>query len=204
MGHSILKQGYGFSPEEAAFAITMIFWGWVFGGPLAGWISDTLKKRCLPLTIMPLLAIVTISLVLYGNLHSTWEIFTTLFFFGIFTSVQVIVFAVGRELNPLQLSATACAFINMIVMVGGMIFQPLIGHIVDLSFVSHGGSAVNLTAKSYQIALSIIPILLVVCSFLSYFILKETHAIQENQEREKGEHNNELQTRGGIATLGLS
>lgn len=182
-GIPYLKQAHDYTSTEAAFAITMIFWGWVFGGPLSGWLSDTLKRRCLPLTLMPLLALATILYVLYGQITSYSLMIFLMFIFGIFTSVQVIVFALGRELNPIQFSATACAFVNMLVMMGGVVFQPLIGHFLDHSAVKNtSDTAAIIASADYQHALLVIPITLIISVFISQFLLRETYCIQEASE----------------------
>ncbi len=53
------------------------------------------------------------------------------FYFGVFSSVEVIVFAVARELSPSHLAATSVAFTNFVIMIGGVLFQPLVGLLLD-------------------------------------------------------------------------
>lgn len=175
-GIPYLKQAHQFSPEEAAFAVTMIFWGWVFGGPTLGWVSEKLHNRRYLMTIMTLIALIFIYTLLYTPKLSLFYTCSLLFCFGVCTSVQILVFVIGRELNPLQFSATACAFINMVVMMAGDIFQPLMGFIMDqVAGHSHAHTShAILNAAAYQKALSIMPITLIISAFLSHFILKET------------------------------
>jgi len=40
-----LERSYGLSSRVAAQAISMIFLGWVSGGPLTGWLSDHFNNR---------------------------------------------------------------------------------------------------------------------------------------------------------------
>lgn len=178
-GISFLKQSYHFSPEESAFAVTMIFWGWVFGGPICGWISDTLKRRTAPIAILSFIAAIIISVILYGPEVNIFFTCLLLFIFGIATSIEVITFAIGRELNPLPYAATACAFVNFEVMIGGMVFQPMIGKLLDFIWdgtFENGLQKLNL--HDYQIALSVLPIGLIICGVLALFFLRETHCEQ--------------------------
>ena len=106
---------------------------------------------------------------------------------GLFYSAQAIVFAVGRELSPNEAAGTAIATTNMIVMIGAMFLQPLVGRLLDLSARLHH-SLISMpalsvdkmeklyTAADYQVALSIIPIGIVIAAILVGFFIKETHA----------------------------
>ncbi|EKD91668.1 MAG: major facilitator family transporter [uncultured bacterium] len=83
------------------------------------------------------------------------------------------VFALGRETNPKKFAATAAAFINMITMLGGVIFQPLCGFLLDW----HSGStaaSTHFNSTDFKFALSVLPLCFVVsCMFT--FMLKETN-----------------------------
>jgi len=97
------------------------------------------------------------------------------FVFGVFSSVQVIVFPVGREISPRKLAGTALALTNMLVMAGGMLFQPLVGVLLDLNWsgqVVHGMHVY--TVGDYRSALAVLPFGLILAVVLSFF-LRETH-----------------------------
>ena len=74
---------------------------------------------------------------------------------------------------------------NMIVMLGAMLLQPLVGHLLDFSLSAHIGGALTGAAvdnvqrlygvDDYQFALSIIPLGILIAAILTFF-LKETHA----------------------------
>ena len=103
-----------------------------------------------------------------------------------FYSAQTIVFVVGRELSPAQASGTAIALTNMIVMIGAMVLQPLVGKLLDLSLIYHHalevpkGVALNkvhwlYSAADYRTAMTIIPFGIVL-AVISTFFIRETHA----------------------------
>jgi MFS family permease len=175
-GNPYLQIAHGFSPQQAAIAMSCIFAGWVFGGPLGGWVSDTIKRRCLPLTVNALVAGALIAVVLFVPNLSIWTVYTLLFIFGVFSGVQVITFAIGREISSSQAAGSAIAFTNMVVMLSGVIFQPLIGYVLD--YLWNGQTARGVpafTAGNYQIALMIIPLCLILSAIMSQYLLKETH-----------------------------
>lgn len=175
-GNPYLQAAHGFTPQQAATGISLIFAGWVFGGPIAGWLSDTIKRRCLPLVMNSLIGAVIISLVLFGRSFSTIDIYGLLFIFGVFSGVQVIVFAIGRELCPPQAAGSAIAFTNMVVMLSGVIFQPLIGYILDFVWDGQLNNGVQVfTVRDYQIALLCLPLAFIVSALLAQFALRETY-----------------------------
>ena len=102
-------------------------------------------------------------------------IYLVLFCLGVAYSAQALVFVVGREISPSQLSGTAMATINMMVMLGGMFLQPVVGFILDFVW---DGQIVNglhvYSSLDYQKALSILPIGILLSGFLSFFV-KETY-----------------------------
>jgi MFS family permease len=175
-GIPYLKQAHDLNATQAAVAVSMIFWGWAVGSPLAGWLSDILGRRTLPLSIKPLFATLLILAVLYLPALSFEEINILLFMFGLFSAAQVIVFAAGKESNPSQLSATACAFVNFVVMISGVIFQPFIGLVLD--YLWHGqriNGVQQFSVHEFQIALLVLPIGLTLGALLANFALRETY-----------------------------
>jgi MFS family permease len=175
-GVPFLKTAYGLNREAAAHAVSFVFFGLAVGNPLIGWISDTIRQRRLPLLIGAAVAAVLGFILIYVPNLSKTELYTVLFFFGVFSSVETLVFAIGREISPVDVSGTAIAFTNMLVMVGGVIFQPLIGILLDSRW--NGVKLHNVPVYSlsnYHFALFAIPTGFVVAIVLMFF-MPETHA----------------------------
>lgn len=177
-GVPFLKTAYGLNREGAAHAISFVFLGLAIGNPLIGWISDSIRQRRLPLLIGAALAsVVGFVLVYVPNLSKT-ELYSLLFLFGVFSSVETLVFAIGREISPHDVSGTAIAFTNMLVMVGGVIFQPLIGVLLDSKWDGtkiHNAPVYSLA--NYHYALFAIPAGFILAIVLMYF-MPETHPVE--------------------------
>lgn len=174
-GVPYLEHSYHLSRIHASRAISMIYLGWAIGGPLAGLISDRMRRRCMPMVIGSMIAAILIAMVLYMPGIPEVGVYIILFIFGVFSSAQVIVFAIGRELSPAKLSGTAIALTNMIVMMGGVIFQPMIGKLLDKHW---SGELVNnvhvYSVNDYRYALMVLPIGLMLAAVITLFI-RETH-----------------------------
>jgi sugar phosphate permease len=174
-GIPYLEQAHHLSKTHAATANAMIFLGWAVGGPAWGWFSDFIRRRCLPITIASILAVIMVCILLYVPILSVGMIYLVLFVFGFLSSVQILVFAICHEASQMKIAGTAIALTNMIVMIGGNIFQPVIGKLLDLEWTGmmHDGARIY-SEYAYQLALSVIPVGIFIAIIISFFI-KETY-----------------------------
>lgn len=185
-GIPYLKNAHGLSAQAAGLANSLLFLGFIIGAPLMGYISDRLARRKFPMLIGAAGAAIVMMMILYLPGLNESHIQFLMFILGLLYSAQAIVFAVGRELSPGEAAGTAMAVTNMIVMLGAMFLQPLVGRLLDFSLSTHLSTAApsgavvdNLqklyTVDDYQFALSIIPLGILIAAILTFF-LKETHA----------------------------
>lgn len=183
-GIPYLHHAHHLTTEGANFANSLLFLGFTIGAPVMGFLSDKMKRRKLPMIIGASGAMLVMVVLLYLPGLNQMSINLLMFLLGTLYSVQSIVFAVGRELSPKEAGGTAIATTNMIVMLGAMFLQPLVGRLLDWSLLSRHpqAAAINLnnmqqlyTATDYQFALSVIPFGIFIAVCLTYF-LRETHA----------------------------
>lgn len=183
-GVPYLHNVYGLQTSDAVNVKVYTSYGWIIAGPLMGALSDKLKLRKWPLALTGLFAAIFLCVIFYGPQLSVSSLKTIFFLVGFCCGAHSIVFALGKENNPLHLSGTAVAVTNMMIMAGGMICQPLAGILLDL----HASGAVDAeglriyTASDFNFALSIIPLGVALGIFLTLF-LKETHGeyVPENK-----------------------
>lgn len=163
-GKSYLEVAHHLSKKDAAATISLMFLGFGIGAPLVGYVSDITGKRVATLFVGGLLSLVCITAILYLPNLSHASLNTLIFLYGIFSATEIIVFMMAKETSGTSLSSTVFAAINMIVTLGGVILQPMVGSLLDLA--SHKNTlnhALHVyTTHDYQVALSIIPISLIV------------------------------------------
>lgn len=177
-GKSYLEYAHHLTKIEAAKTISALFLGWAVGAPLAGYLSDWTGRRVLPLVIGAFLSLICISVVLYWPGLSYLSLSIWLFLYGVFSGTEIIVFVMAKENSGAKLSGTVFAATNMIVTLGGVLFQPLVGKLLDI-FGSHeivSGDHVY-HAADYQWALSILPISLVFVLIFALFFLKDSREL---------------------------
>lgn len=185
-GIPYFMHAHGLSSADAGFANSLLFFGFMLGAPTMGYISDKIRRRKLPMLVGAIGAAIVMMMILYIPGLPTHTLYALVFLLGLLYSAQAIVFAVGRELSPNEAAGTAIAITNMIVMIGAMFLQPLVGRLLDWSLCLHHTvvtvSSVPAdkmqqlyTGSDYQFALSIIPIGIVIAAILICFV-RETHA----------------------------
>lgn len=174
-GIPYLEQAHGFTKMQAAFANSLVFLGWALGSPFWGWYSDHLRYRCLPIRVAAIGTLITICMLLYLPHLSVFWICLLLFLIGLLSSAQVLVFALNREAMSIKIAGTVIAFTNLVVMIGGNIFQPVIGKLLDVKW--HGGmidGARVYSPAAYEYALSVLPICTLIAVVILFFI-RETY-----------------------------
>lgn len=178
-GVSYLEQARGLSKVSAANANAMVFLGWAIGAPFWGWFSDYIRRRALPIQLASLGAVIFSCMLIYMPVLSPVSLYVLLFAMGFASSVQILVFAICHELSHIRIAGTAIAFTNLIVMLGGSIFQPSVGALLDSRW---SGEIVNgalvYGAASYKLALSVLPISIGLAIIIMFFIRETYGTIQ--------------------------
>jgi sugar phosphate permease len=143
-GDEFVKASTGVSDESAAWAITMLFFGFAAGGPIIGWLSDKFSKRRIPMLIGGVLCTVSMGALLLASVLPFWVTVLLLTLSGFFAGAQAISFAMAVEKHLSYCRATAVAFVNFVVMLGGFMLQPAFGALLDIGTHSDSYSANDL------------------------------------------------------------
>lgn len=176
-GVPYLQQKYGISVVMASGLCSMIWLGIGIGSPLFGWISDRIGSRRIALFTSGLLGFIACIFLLYiPNVSIAW-MYLVLFILGLGASGQTVSFAVVKETNSPELVGTASGFNNLSVLIGGAVFQPVVG--LFLQHFDTGNKIVNgipvYSLTSYNKALFVMPACYFLSMFIVLFLLKETH-----------------------------
>lgn len=174
IGPAYLQYGRGLPVHAAAFATGLIFIGWVFGGPVSGWLSDRLGRRK-PVMIVSAVCglVIMLLLVYYPHLH-TKLVYVLLFLFGFTNAGVAIAYAVSTELHDRSVVGTAIAFTNMASIFVGATLQPIVGRLVDYVAGARGYHVESLLLSDFQFGLRVLPLCSLIALFLA-FMVKETH-----------------------------
>lgn len=179
-GVAYLMQRYAISRSVAAHAVGMIWIGLAVTAPFIGWLSDNIGRRNILLQTCAFVGVVSSMTILYAPHLSLVAVYCLLFSFGIATAGQIISFAVIKDNNRAEVTATAIGFNNMAVVAGGAIFPYLVGRMLTAHW---DGSVLSGTpvysVHNYQFSLSVVPICFAITWIASLFFIKETYCKQK-------------------------
>ncbi len=147
-GVPFLLARYGLEQSEAAAVCSLLMVSWALGGTLIGWLSDLIGRR------KPLyLAGAVVGLAGWGGMIywpglPLWGFVALSVPTGLAHGAIVLSFAWGRESVPASLGGTLSGAINMGIMLGPTLLQPLVGWVLDQHWT--GGMAQG--ARIYSVA----------------------------------------------------
>jgi MFS family permease len=180
-GPSYVVHAYDQERATAAGAVSLIYIGMAAGSPLSAWVVSIFKSHRKPLMLSALLTSVVLTLTIYFPHYIPFTMTYPLFFLiGMCLSAQFLAFASICSINPRELSSTASGVHNMLCMLSGVIFQPVVGYLLDYSWdgAMQEGLA-HYSMKDYFFALSVLPLSTVLALVCTKF-MKETYTGEEN------------------------
>lgn len=167
-GPKYLEAAHHLSSHDAVMATSRVYLAWVIGGPIIGMLAKNFRRSIyLLLTGAIMMGIFsTVLLTVHGLSYNTIQL--VLFLFALGSASQVLVFNIACRLVDKKFAGTAVAFTNMLVMLGGNIFEPFVGKVLDVLW--HGQFAEGIktySAATFNSALMVLPI----AAFVSILIL---------------------------------
>ncbi|MEM1282090.1 MAG: MFS transporter [Chlamydiota bacterium] len=173
-GVNFVKVAYGLDIDEAAFLVSLVFLGWMMGGPLTGYVAERLFSRKYLLMISSFLAGICISLAIYVTTFSEIELSLIFILVGVFSSSQLLTFSYAVDINPNKAKGTAIALTNFLVMITGSAIQPFVGYLMDLhsGHISDNGTS-TLVVEDYQFAFYCFPLSFFLSFVLCFFLKPE-------------------------------
>tara|TARA_R110000868_G_scaffold380784_3_gene646997 strand:+ start:2604 stop:3947 length:1344 start_codon:yes stop_codon:yes gene_type:complete len=187
-GTSYLHEGLGLSHNDAVFFNSLIYLGWLFGGPFFGWFSDYIKLRRLPMAIGAVCAATSFTVILFMPHSSRWVLTAMLLCVGFFSAAQALTFTFAKENAAPQVAGSVMAITNLFTMIGGAVLQPLVGVMLDNEHLSAAQFGTHVAQVDYRNALVIVPIGMVL-SLVAIAFMRETHAKQQVQHNSKHKKN---------------
>jgi MFS family permease len=168
-GIPFLMNTYQINCELASTANVMLFLGMAVGGPVAAWLAKICQNYVKVMRLSALSTAVLFAAIACAQWLPLNLMFVLLFLAGVTIGGQVLCFTCAKNNTTHEISGTTVAFTNAIVMMSGVIFQPLLGLILDMAWdgkITEAGLRIY-TESNYQVAILAVPI----CLFASWVIL---------------------------------
>lgn len=158
-GIPYLKNVHGFTKHQAATGISVMLAGWLISSFMTGIISDMIHNRKLPLLIGGILSVIVSLVLLYVPDLTPTTIYILLFWFGVSCGPHPLCFTLSKESYDSKVAGTAVSFANFIIMMGGFVFQPFIGKLLDIFASANSVDGILIySPEQYTHALSVLPI----------------------------------------------
>jgi len=157
---------------NAALASSMIFVGVAVGSPIIGWLANKRARRRNIMFYSTLFSLLLLLIIIYTPWVPMWLMWVLLFAFGFTSCVYLIPFSIVRDITPATARGTAMGFTNFLcIILGAPILQPLIGYLLELN-KSGRVTGVLFSVSDYRMALSVLPITLIVALGIIPFVKK--------------------------------
>lgn len=185
-GVSYLQHVYHLDHTTASRITTLLFIGSIIGSPLAGYISDKIKRRkSLMISGAVVSFLLSFLLLIFPQQFNVTQLSVIFFALGLTTSTQILTYPVIFESNPPHMTGTSEGLAAVFIMSGGAIFQPLFGWMMSKHWNGLEVDGLPVYAGGdYHFAYLLLPISLLVCIWLASRV-RETHCqlIWKNQEK---------------------
>jgi sugar phosphate permease len=168
-----LMQVYNMSRAEAGSILNMISVGMIFGSPLVSYLSDRVfhsRRKVLTLCSSLLLAEMIFLNIFHSGLP-IWGLYIVFIVLAVSSSAIVVIgFTSTKELFPVEIAGTSVGTVNLFPFLGGAIFQPILGWVLDAYPKTAAG---GYSLEGYKMLLLIL-LCASVLTVASTFFMKET------------------------------
>jgi len=171
-GGPYLMQVYGYSKAQSGQILSMLAIGMIIGSPLLSYFSNTvLRSRKLAVIISSVIVFcLVIPLTFFTAKIPLIGHYIICLGLGMFSSAIVVIgFTTNKELFPVQMAGTATGLINLFPFLGGAVFQPVLGYVLEKQGRIEGA----FTLEGYQQAFLVLFVCSVIALIASFFF-KET------------------------------
>jgi MFS family permease len=161
------------SLAETGKILSMMSVGMMVGSPVVSFLSEKVFKsrlKVLKFFSSLLMGEMLFMAIFYSGL-SIWMLYLIFVLFSISSfAIVVIGFTMTKELFPVEIAGTSLGAVNIFPFLGGAVFQPMLGHLLDLYPVA-GSNGYSTEAYEMMLLVLFVASVAVVASTL---VMKET------------------------------
>lgn len=183
-GVPFLQVVYHIDAEKASLLNTAIYISMGIGAPLGAVFCNYIKNYIFYIRVASCVAAMAFCGVFFANYFSFYTVIGMAGIIGFSLGCELLGFVMATDNAPAALGGSVSAFVNFIIMLFPLVFQPLLGWILDCAWSLLDGAQTNgvpiYTAEMYKYAILIFPICLMLAFFLSMFV-KDTYAKHQKE-----------------------
>lgn len=171
-GVPFVEMRYDVNTESASLLSICILIGSGVGSVLAPYVADKINSYKKTIIFFTIGLIFTFGTAIYSDSISFYSCLFLMFLGGICGGADILAFGIVFHLVPKEFAATSIGFLNALIMAGGVVFQPLLGHLLDFfraGAVNADGSPLY-NVGMYRSAFVIVVVCMVLGFIASFFI----------------------------------
>jgi predicted MFS family arabinose efflux permease len=163
---------YGYQDNQASNLTLGLYLGLAIGAPFGAYMADRMKSYVGALNVIAIGGTLCFIIITMAQHFPFNLVIASATLAGILLGGQTLVFAITNANAPQGAEGITSGFTNAIIMVLGLIFQPLMGEFLDISWRALGGQQVDnvpqYTAQMYTYAIVSLPL----CLGISWVLLR--------------------------------
>ncbi|MDR2667213.1 MAG: MFS transporter [Holosporales bacterium] len=145
-----MERRFDVTTEMATAASIVLFISFGFGSAITAWIAEKVNSCKKTIIVSSFCVIFSFWLALYNDSIDFYTCLFLLFIGGTCAGANTLCFTIGYYIVPEKFCGTSAGFINTLIMASGILFQPLLGKLLDFfrnGLVTADGAPIyNLTA----------------------------------------------------------
>ena len=176
-GGPYLMHVYGMTRAEAGAVLSMIAWGMIVGSPPLGLLSDKImKSRKKPFILCTFLLVIVMAFLNIFPADLSRPVLCLVFFIFSISASSVVIFGFTniKELFPVEIAGTSTGMVNLFPFLGGAVFMPLLGRVLDAYPKTAAGGYSLAAYKMLLLILLGASVVSLICTFL----MKETFNLE--------------------------
>jgi sugar phosphate permease len=176
-GGPYLMHVYGMTRAEAGAVLSMIAWGMIVGSPPLGLLSDKImKSRKKPFILCTFLLVIVMAFLNIFPADLSRPVLCLVFFIFSICASSVVIFGFTniKELFPVEIAGTSTGMVNLFPFLGGAVFMPLLGRVLDAYPKTAAGGYSLAAYKMLLLILLGASVVSLICTFL----MKETFNLE--------------------------
>lgn len=167
-----MEHRYGIETTKAAISSIIIFIGFATGSVVSAWVAEKINSYKKTIIVFTLGIALAFGVAIYSDDISYNVCLLLLFIGGTCAGANNLVFPIAYNLVPSTYGGTSTGFTNALVMSSGILFQPLLGKVLDFArngLVDEAGIPIyNLTM--YRSAFLVVMVGLFLAMIAAFFI----------------------------------
>lgn len=166
-----LRKAFNMGIEQSTFACSLVLAGVGLASPVVGIFCHTRKAQIQAQRLCAIVMLILYLILLYVPILSNFTIYLIMFALGVCASGIIFSFAIVSDIAPEGAKSTSVGFTNALSFTAVIICQPLIGWILNcLAEKSDANSMEVYSAMDYRIALTVLPVCVLLALIASVFI----------------------------------